>query len=96
VLDELQRSNIPVEGYKFTNATKKNLIENLSMMIEKQEISYPNIPELVNELKMYGYTMSPSGLTQYGAPQGYHDDCVIALALAAWLNQKPRTSIDFL
>ncbi|MGA3058795.1 MAG: hypothetical protein ABSD92_00340 [Candidatus Bathyarchaeia archaeon] len=21
---------------------------------------------------------------QYGAPEGYHDDCVVALALAAW------------
>ena len=31
-----------------------------------------------------------SGNVQYGAPEGYHDDCVVALALAAWqLKQTP-------
>ena len=84
VCDELHRENVRVEGYKFTNATKKDLIENLSMMIENEQISTPNIPELINELKLYGYKTTPSGNVQYGAPEGYHDDCVIALALAAW------------
>ena len=28
--------------------------------------------------------MSDAGNTKTGAPPGYHDDCVIALALAAW------------
>lgn len=54
------------------------------MMIENQQISIPNIPELINELKLYGYKTTPSRNVQYGAPEGYHDDCVIALALAAW------------
>jgi len=87
VLDELCHENVRVEGYKFTNATKKDLIENLSMMIENKQISYPDIPELVNELKIYGYRIMPSGTTEYSAPEGYHDDCVIALALAAWLQR---------
>ena len=73
-----------VEGYKFTNATKKDLIENLSIMIENRQITIPPIPELINELKLYGYKTTSSGNVQYGAPEGYHDDCVIALALAAW------------
>ena len=84
ILDELRREKIRVEGYKFTNATKKDLIENLSIMIENQKLSIPQIPELINELKLYGYKTSPSGNVQYGAPEGYHDDCVVALALAAW------------
>jgi len=84
VLDELHRENVRVEGYKFTSASKKDLIENLSMMIENKQISYPNIPELVNELKLFGYTTTAAGTVRYSAPEGYHDDCVIALALAAW------------
>ncbi len=84
VCDELHRENVRVDGYKFTNATKKDLIENLSMMIENQKLTIPQIPELINELKLYGYKTTPSGNVQYGAPEGYHDDCVIALALAAW------------
>ncbi len=37
---------------------------------------------LTNELKRYEYVISPTGAISYNAPSGYHDDCVIALALA--------------
>lgn len=84
IYDELRRETVTVEGYKFTNASKKDLIENLSIKIENRQISYPNIPELINELKMFGFAYSQTGLVRYNAPEGYHDDCVIALALAAW------------
>lgn len=87
VLDELHREQLRVEGYKFTSASKKDLIENLSMMMENRQISYPNIPELINELKLYGYKTSKAGTVEYSAPQGYHDDIVVALALAAWQNR---------
>jgi hypothetical protein len=87
--DDLRRSGIHVEGYKFTNASKAELVENLSIMIEQQRISFPDIPELVNELKLFSYQKTLGGTIRYGAPQGYHDDCVISLALAAWLNRKP-------
>lgn len=88
--EEFQRQEgLVVEGYKFTNASKKELIENLAMMIENQEISIPDIPVLINELRIFGYKMTSSGLVQYSAPEGYHDDCVIALALAAWLQHQP-------
>ena len=90
ILDELRRNNVRVEGYKFTSASKKDLIENLSILIDNRKISFPDIPELVNELKLYGYTTTPSGTIRYGAPEGYHDDCVIALALAAWQVSRPR------
>jgi len=95
VYDELRREQMRVEGYKFTSASKKDLIENLSMMMENGKITFPNIPELVNELKLFGYTVGSTGLIKYGAPEGYHDDCVISLALAAWLIKTPQTSIEF-
>lgn len=90
IYDKLRRLNLSVEGYKFTNASKKDLVENLSIQIDKQEITFPNIPELINELGLFGYKINPAGVTSYGAPEGYHDDCVIALALAAWLTSKPK------
>jgi hypothetical protein len=37
---------------------------------------------LTNEMKRYEYVIGPSGRISYGAPSGYHDDCVMALALA--------------
>ncbi len=90
IYDNLRRSGLNVEGYKFTNASKKDLIENLSITIENRAVSYPDVPVLLSELGLFGYKISPAGVTTYGAPEGYHDDCVIALALATWLTVKPK------
>jgi hypothetical protein len=34
-------------------------------------------------MKRFEYDLRPGGGISYGAPSGYHDDCVIALALAS-------------
>ena len=39
---------------------------------------------MISELKLFGYKTTSNGNVQYGAPEGYHDECVVALALAAW------------
>lgn len=93
IYDDLRRSNLTVTGYKFTNASKADLVENLSIMIEQGKISFPNIPELINELKLFSYTQTSGGTIRYGAPEGYHDDCVIALGLAAWLNRTSKIDV---
>jgi len=90
IYDELRREHIRVDGYKFTSASKADLIENLSIQIENQTVSYPEVPQLINELELFTYTMSQSGTIRYSAPEGYHDDCVIGLALAAWQMKRPE------
>lgn len=94
IYDRLRRMGLHVDGYKFTNATKADLVENLSVLLDRDKLSYPDIPELLNELGLFGYTVSAAGVTRYGAPEGYHDDCVIALALAAWQMQKPEAWVQ--
>ena len=37
---------------------------------------------LTSEMRRYEYAIGPSGGITYSAPDGYHDDCVMALALA--------------
>jgi hypothetical protein len=37
---------------------------------------------LTSEMRRYEYAIGPSGGITYSAPAGYHDDCVMALALA--------------
>lgn len=90
VFDELRRSDLAVDGYKFTRASKADLIENLSVMMDDHKISYPEIPVLINELRLFGYETGKTGTVTYRAPEGHHDDCVIALALAAWQIKAPR------
>jgi len=85
---------LAVSGYKFTTSTKADLIENLSVMLDNGETWFPDIPVLINELSLFGYETLPSGTIRYKAPQGYHDDCVIALALAAWNLRGPSGPVD--
>jgi hypothetical protein len=46
------------------------------------EVRSGNWDVLTAEMKRYEYEIGPSGGISYNAPAGYHDDCVIALALA--------------
>jgi hypothetical protein len=83
VYEELAKTIPNVIGYQIKGSNKNDLIDNLAMMIENKQIFYPEIPELLNELNIYEYEVTRAGNTKLSAPIGYHDDCVIALALAA-------------
>lgn len=75
-----------VDTFLFTNKSKVTLIESLAVAIQNQEIKIPSEDTggklLFDELYNFEATYSPTGLTLYNAPEGQHDDCVIALALA--------------
>ena len=78
----LRYSNI--QSLKFSGQSKKEIIENLAMAIQTGKFTYPEIPELIEELSLFGVEQSASGNIRYEAPEGFHDDCVIGAALAAW------------
>lgn len=84
ILEEVRKRDINVEGYYFTNSSKKELIDRSVVALEKRQVTYPNIPVLINELKAYSYEFTRSGNIIYNAPEGQHDDCVISLALAIY------------
>ena len=95
IYDDLNRLGLNIVPYKISGTSKKPLIENLSLQIQEKGISYPDIPELINELNIFAYKQNPTtGHTAYSAPEGYHDDIVIALALACW-GIKSEVIIDF-
>lgn len=82
--ENLKREGCVVTEYKYTNASKKMLIENLVLKIERGEISFPEIEVMLDELESFGYEITPSRNITYNAPDGMHDDCVNSLALAVW------------
>jgi len=84
VAEDLRRTGLIVEDFKFTNESKKNLIDNLAVQIEQNKIRYPEIPELLRELEEFTYEMSATGKIRYTAPDGAHDDCVCSIGLASW------------
>jgi hypothetical protein len=83
-LEDLQRQGLPVTGFITTNASKAQIIDALALAFEQGKISIVDDPALITELLAYQSERLPSGLLRYGAPEGIHDDAVIALALAWW------------
>jgi hypothetical protein len=81
-IEALQMMGAPVTGFTTTNASKAQAIQALELAFERDEIKIINDPILVNELMAYQSERLPSGLVRYGAPEGLHDDTVIATALA--------------
>jgi len=88
LLEQLQRRLLNVEGYLFTNASKKVLIETLAIGIQNRSLTFPEIAVMIAELRMMEYTLTPSRMIQYSAPPGEHDDTVIALALCFYAAQR--------
>ena len=97
IYDDLKRVYADIEGFKLTSSSKTALIQRLIVGIEQRKLSWPGPRKefeqkiaktakdweiLTAELKRYEYEISPSGGITYNAPSGYHDDCVMALALA--------------
>ncbi len=81
--EELSRSGLNIMPLKIANnLIKRNLIEKLGSYLENKYITIPNIPEIIDELKNYEYKVSSNNNIIYSAPEGKHDDIVMALALA--------------
>lgn len=81
-VEALQNMGISVQPFNTTNTSKAQIIQALEMAFERREIKILNDEEQVNELLAYESERLSSGLVRYGAPDGAHDDTVIALALA--------------
>ena len=83
ILEDLKREGINIEGLKFTSQSKQQLMEGLAQAIQQGKIGYPE-GVIVDELDIFEYQFTANGV-RYSAPSGFHDDCVMALALA-WQN----------
>lgn len=75
-------ADVAVEGYMFTNQSKRELIEHLAMRFSRGSISIPRDEQLMRELQYFEYELTSSGNVRMNARSGCHDDLVIALALA--------------
>jgi hypothetical protein len=81
IVEMLQkRPGTRFEGYNFNSASKQKLMEGLAVAIQKREVTFPDGP-IRMELENFEYEYTRTGC-RYTAPEGFHDDCVCALALA--------------
>ena len=81
IVERLQKRRRNVfEGYQFTSASKQKLMEGLAVAIQSGDVRFPDGP-IRAELETFEYVYTRTGV-RYSAPEGFHDDCVMALALA--------------
>lgn len=83
IYERIRKAGIAVEGFVFTANSKEQLIDGLAMKLESGALRLMDIPTQANELMAYQYELTPSRHVRMNAPAGFHDDTVIALALAA-------------
>jgi len=70
-----------------THSSKENIIRRLISDIEDMGIELPSeklFEPLGHELTIFQYEVTSTGKIKYGAPAGFHDDCVMSLAMANW------------
>lgn len=82
LVDALRREGLPMRGFTTTATSKQAIIEALALAIEKGAITLLNNEIQKAELQAYDMQRLPGGGYRYGAPDGMHDDTVMALAIA--------------
>ena len=80
IFEDLQREGLNVQGFKFTSTSKQQLMEGLSSAIQQRKITFPE-GVITQDLEIFEYQYTSFGV-KYSAPPGFHDDCVMSLALA--------------
>ena len=94
IYERLLDAGLDAVAYQFTNASKRQLIDNLAMVLEQGRLRMMDVPEQENELQAYAYEVTAARNVRTSAPEGMHDDCVISLALAAWGAFDNRIYVD--
>jgi len=82
IVEALQNAGLPVTPFNTTNQSKGQIIDGLALAFERGDIHIPRDPTLIGELQAYESKRLTSGAMRYSAPEGMHDDTVMALALA--------------
>lgn len=91
ILDSLRSEGLPIKGFVTTVSTKAPLIENLILAVEEKQWKYIKDPVWSAEMEAYERKNSVNtNKPIYNAPDGVHDDTVIARALMIWQGHRAR------
>ncbi|MDK1046187.1 MAG: terminase family protein [Anaerolineales bacterium] len=82
IIDQLQAEGVEVNGFMTTAVSKPPLIEDIALAFEREEAKWIDDPIGNAELEAYERKVGSTGRSSYSAPEGMHDDTVIAKALA--------------
>jgi hypothetical protein len=93
--EQIKKQYPAVQPFITNSDSKQNLIEDLIMGMNETKLKLPTKdlnPDLYKELSVFTYEYSPkTRRIKYGAPNGFHDDMIIALALSYHSFKKKAT-----
>lgn len=80
VYESISRGRDNFAAWVTSQRSKQQLMEGLAVAIQQHLITFPEGP-IRDELEEFEYEFTRTGV-KYSAPEGLHDDCVMALAMA--------------
>jgi phage FluMu gp28-like protein len=90
VFERLQQQVNNISGFKFTSKSKPALMKELIIDVQQGRLKFNKVT--ADEMMVFEYSQSASGHPLYQAQSGFHDDAVMAIAMAnhfkkqAWAN----------
>lgn len=84
------------EGFKFTEISRQNLLNNLAILLEQDKIKIPDDEGLIGELESFRYELTDRGKIKVTVPDGLTDDRVMSLALSVWGVREPIRNDSYL
>jgi phage FluMu gp28-like protein len=84
IAEDLIKQGLNVEAFKFTETSRRQLLDNLAILLEQDFLKIPNDPGLIDELESFQYSLTDKGKIKVAVPDGTTDDRVMSLALACW------------
>ena len=96
LFERIQKAYPAAKPFITTQDSKANIIEELIISLNEGKLILPSktlFEPLYNELNIFTFTYSPATRKlRYGAPIGFHDDCVMSLAFA---NQSFKMQLNY-
>ena len=91
--DGLRQRGVRVHEVNFSNKSKMELITSLAADLQHRSLMFPRAWEdTIRELKAFLYKRTNGGLLTANAAAGYHDDCVVTLAMLNTAMKNRRSS----
>lgn len=90
IVDDLHTRGVMLEGFGFTETSRRDLLTNLQIILEQDRAKFLNDPVLKAQLGYFQYVLGGKGKLRIQVPENLHDDAVFATALSVWqLPAKP-------
>ena len=88
---DLEAAGVQLHPVRFTSQSKRDMMESLEVLVDRGDLTIPEIPALLSELGAYRRDVTDAGNVRYRPQEGFPDDCVDALALACFQPESERT-----